>query len=72
MTSQDAHLLIVDDDERIRSLLQKFLIRQGFFVSADEIRRNRFDLSINRYKEFVYTEERFDPPKEVIQKLKLL
>ena len=34
MTSQDAHLLIVDDDERIRSLLQKFLIRQGFFVSA--------------------------------------
>ncbi len=34
MTAQDAHLLIVDDDERIRSLLQKFLIRQGFYVSA--------------------------------------
>ena len=30
----DAHLLIVDDDERIRSLLQKFLIRNGFLVSA--------------------------------------
>ncbi|WP_226780111.1 response regulator [Oceaniglobus trochenteri] len=30
----DIHLLIVDDDERIRSLLQKFLIRNGFFVSA--------------------------------------
>jgi len=30
----DAHLLIVDDDERIRTLLQKFLIRNGFFVSA--------------------------------------
>ncbi|QDY70032.1 response regulator [Qingshengfaniella alkalisoli] len=29
-----AHLLIVDDDERIRSLLQKFLMRQGFLVSA--------------------------------------
>lgn len=28
------HLLIVDDDERIRSLLQKFLIRNGFLVSA--------------------------------------
>ncbi|PRY24482.1 two-component system phosphate regulon response regulator OmpR [Aliiruegeria haliotis] len=30
----EAHLLIVDDDERIRSLLQKFLIRNGFLVSA--------------------------------------
>lgn len=30
----DTHLLIVDDDERIRSLLQKFLIRSGFMVTA--------------------------------------
>lgn len=30
----DAHLLIVDDDERIRVLLQKFLMRNGFLVSA--------------------------------------
>ncbi|MEM7441529.1 MAG: response regulator [Pseudomonadota bacterium] len=39
----DAHILIVDDDERIRSLLQKFLARNGFFVSgardADHARR---------------------------------
>ena len=28
-----AHILIVDDDERIRDLLQKFLVRNGFFVS---------------------------------------
>ena len=34
MTEPDAHLLIVDDDERIRGLLQKFLIRHGFLVSA--------------------------------------
>lgn len=34
MIDPDAHLLIVDDDERIRSLLQKFLARQGFLVSA--------------------------------------
>jgi two-component system, OmpR family, phosphate regulon response regulator OmpR len=34
MTATDVHLLIVDDDERIRSLLQKFLIRNGFLVSA--------------------------------------
>jgi len=29
-----AHLLIVDDDERIRDLLKQFLIRHGFLVSA--------------------------------------
>lgn len=34
MAEPDAHLLIVDDDERIRGLLQKFLIRNGFLVSA--------------------------------------
>ena len=30
----DAHLLIVDDDERIRDLLKQFLVRNGFLVSA--------------------------------------
>ena len=34
MTQGDTHLLIVDDDERIRVLLQKFLIRNGYLVSA--------------------------------------
>lgn len=30
----DAHILVVDDDERIRGLLQKFLSRNGFLVSG--------------------------------------
>lgn len=34
MTAPDAHLLIVDDDERIRSLLRKYLLRNGFLVTA--------------------------------------
>ena len=34
MTEVDPHLLIVDDDERIRVLLQKFLMRNGFLVTA--------------------------------------
>lgn len=28
------HILIVDDDERIRGLMQKFLVRNGFLVTA--------------------------------------
>ena len=34
MSATDAHLLIVDDDERIRGLLQKFLMRSGYLVST--------------------------------------
>lgn len=34
MTDKDAHILIIDDDERIRVLLQKFLIRSGFWVTS--------------------------------------
>ncbi|MBC7133141.1 MAG: response regulator [Roseovarius sp.] len=34
MTAPAPHLLIVDDDERIRDLLRKFLIRNGFLVSV--------------------------------------
>ena len=34
MSDLAAHLLVVDDDERIRGLLQKFLVRHGFLVSV--------------------------------------
>ena len=34
MNENDVHLLIVDDDERIRELLKKFLIRHGFLVTS--------------------------------------
>ena len=45
----EAHLLIVDDDERIRSLLQKFLIRNGFLVSVarDASHARRILLGLN-------------------------
>lgn len=34
MSDLAPHLLIVDDDERIRDLLKKFLMRNGFLVTA--------------------------------------
>ena len=34
LSQNDAHLLIVDDDERIRTLLQQFLTRNGFWTTA--------------------------------------
>lgn len=33
-SAQDLHLLIVDDDERIRALLRQYLMRQGYLVSV--------------------------------------
>ena len=34
MSAPDTHILIVDDDERIRSLLRRFLERHGYFVTG--------------------------------------
>ena len=34
MTADQSHILIVDDDERIRGLLQQFLIKRGFLVTS--------------------------------------
>ncbi|MDM8516828.1 N-6 DNA methylase, partial [Desulfobacterales bacterium HSG16] len=45
---------------------------KAFFVSADEIRKNKYDLSINRYKEIVYEEEEYDPPKEILARMREL
>jgi len=45
---------------------------KSFFVPAQEIRDNKYDLSINRYKEIVYEEEEYDPPKEILARMKEL
>ena len=46
--------------------------QKAFLVSADDIRANKYDLSINRYKEVVYEEEDYEDPKVILQKLKTL
>lgn len=46
--------------------------QQAFAVAKAEIAANKYDLSINRYKEVVYAEERYDAPKVILGKLKAL
>jgi Type I restriction-modification system methyltransferase subunit len=41
-----------------------------FLVSVEEIIENGYDLSINRYKEIVYEEVRYDTPDAIIRELK--
>lgn len=44
--------------------------RKAFLVPADEIRGNKYDLSINRYKEIVYKPVKVDPPDAILKDLK--
>jgi type I restriction enzyme M protein len=45
---------------------------QSFMVPKAEIAANGYDLSINRYKEIVYEEVKYDPPKKILADLKAL
>lgn len=43
-----------------------------FFVPAEEIRKNKYDLSFNRYREATYEEVEYEPPKVILKKLRAL
>jgi len=43
-----------------------------FWVGKEEIKGNKYDLSLNRYKEQVYEAEEYDPPKVILAQLKEL
>lgn len=43
--------------------------QKSFFVDFTEIKANKYDLSINRYKEVVHEEQHYAPPEEILGKL---
>jgi type I restriction enzyme M protein len=43
-----------------------------FFVPLKEIEANKFDLSVGRYRETEYEEAKFDPPYEIMKRMRLL
>lgn len=45
---------------------------KAFFVPVKEIADNKYDLSINRYKEVEYEEVEYDPPKVILSQLREL
>lgn len=40
-----------------------------FFVPFEEIKENNYDLSISKYKEIIYEEVKYDPPKLIKKKI---
>ena len=45
---------------------------KAFFVATAEIREADYDLSLNCYKETVYQEEEYDPPRVILGRMKTL
>ena len=45
---------------------------RAFTVPKAEIVENKYDLSLNRYKEIVHEEVQYDPPKVILARLKTL
>ncbi|MCE8519860.1 SAM-dependent DNA methyltransferase [Ruegeria pomeroyi] len=46
--------------------------QKAFFVPAEEIRESNYDLSLTRYQERAYAEEEYDPPAEILARMKSL
>ena len=46
--------------------------QKAFVVARADLKANKYDLSINRYKEVLYQEEQYEPPKEILARLKAL
>lgn len=43
--------------------------KNHFFVNLDEIQKNDLDLSYNRYREFEYEEQTYEPPQMILKAL---
>ena len=46
--------------------------QKAFFVPADDIREANYDLSLSKYKERVYAEQKYDPPKLILERMNKL
>lgn len=44
--------------------------QKAFFVPAEEIRQSNYDLSLSKYKEKLHKEETYDPPSEILMRMK--
>ena len=42
---------------------------KSFMVPVDDIRKEKYDLSINRYKQIVYDEVKYDKPKDILAQI---
>ncbi len=65
---------LIDKNSRAATIEKQFgdKKQKAFVVDAELIKEQKYDLSINRYKEVVYEEQSYAPPKEILKQLKKL
>lgn len=63
---------IVSRYQKLKSETKRSRTDQSFLVPFSEIKANDWDLSINRYKEVVYEQVQYTPPKQLIAEIKEL
>lgn len=65
---------LVESNASVKKINKAFgdKTQKAFVVDAKDIADNKYDLSINRYKEVVYEEEEYEDPKVILGKLKAL
>ncbi|WP_281270486.1 HsdM family class I SAM-dependent methyltransferase [Marinomonas piezotolerans] len=69
-----AYRQLVLDNAPAEQILEQFgdKTQKAFVVDSADIASNKYDLSINRYKEVVYEEEQYEDPKIILGKLMAL
>lgn len=63
---------IVERYGKLKDEVKRERTEKSFLVPFEEIRTNDWDLSINRYKEIVYEEVKYDLPAKIIADIKQL
>lgn len=63
---------IIERFSNLNNETERKRTEQSFFVDVEEIRENGYDLSINKYKEVVYEEVKYDAPSAILGRIRNL
>ena len=63
---------IVTRFRNLRGEAERTRTDKSFMVPLEEIRINKYDLTINRYKEVVYEVKTYEKPTDIIDQIEIL
>lgn len=63
---------IIERFKHLENEIDRKRTEQSFFVNKEEIVKNDYDLSINKYKEVIYEKVEYPPTSEILAEIELL
>ena len=63
---------IIERFQHLNQEMERKRTEQSFFVPVEEIQKNEYDLSINKYKEVIYEKVEYEPTDVIIGKIDAL